>query len=174
MQNLLTGYTTREVIDITKVNPNSLRYWLDNDIVQPQAIPLGSGIRKTYLYSFSQLVEIKAIMALRKNVTVKTIRAVKTFISDHFETSNISDKPIIVLNNGDKSEVYLQNDEKFLTKITGCDVGQICHIDLIFIPSIKNHILEIVNTVKRGDSKSVDLINFKARLSGSKFLKLVA
>ena len=51
MQNLITGYTTREVIDITKVNPNSLRYWLDNDIVQPQAIPLGSGIRKTYLYS---------------------------------------------------------------------------------------------------------------------------
>ena len=174
MQNLISGFTTREVVDLTKVNPNSLRYWLENKILEPQKIPVGKGTRNTYLYSFSQLVEVKAIMALRKNVTVKTIRAVKTFISDHFESSNISDKPIIVLNNGDKSDVYLQGDNRFLTQITGMNVGQITHMDLIFIPSINTHIVEIVKTVKHGDSKSVDLINFKARLSGSKFLKLVA
>lgn len=174
MQNLISGFTTKEVIDLTKVNKNSLRYWLENNILEPQKIPIGSGIRNTYLYSFSQLVEVKAIMSLRTNVSVKTIRAVKNFIADHFDTSNIADKPIIVLNNGDKSDVYLQGDNKFLTQITGLNVGQITHMDLIFIPSIKTHIVEIVKTVKHGDSKSVDLINFKARLSGSKFLKLVA
>ena len=174
MQNLISGFTTREVVDLTKVNPNSLRYWLENKILEPQKIPVGKGTRNTYLYSFSQLVEVKAIMSLRKNVTVKAIRAVKNFIADHFETSNIADKQIIVLNNGDKTDVYLQGDNRFLTQITGCNEGQITHMDLIFIPSIKTHILDIVKTVKHGESKSVDLINFKARLKGSNLLKLVA
>jgi len=174
MQNLISGFTTKEVVDLTKVNPNSLRYWLENKILEPQKIPVGKGTRNTYLYSFSQLVEVKAIMSLRKNVTVKTIRAVKNFITERFETSNISDKPIIVLNNGDKSEVYLQGEERFLTQITGLNVGQITHMDLIFIPSINTHILEIVKTVKRNDSKSVDLINFRARVKGSKYLKLAS
>lgn len=172
-KSLISGFSTREVLALTGVTANSLRYWYDQGIIVPEKVPIGKGLRNTRFYTFTQLIEVKAIMALRSNVPIKTIRAVKTFISDHFEDTNIANKPLIVVNNGDRSDVYLQCDEKWYQKITGKNIGQITHLDLILIPSLKTQVDEVVENVKAGKCDTIDIQRFKSLLP-SRHLSLVA
>lgn len=174
MKTLFTGFSSREVLALTGVSKNSLRYWYDQGIIVPEKVPIGNGKRNTRFYTFTQLIEVKAIMSLRSNVPIKSIRAVKAFISKHFEDTNIANKPLIVVNNGDNSDVYLQCDEKWYQKITGKNVGQISHLDLILIPSLKTQVDEVVENVKSGKSETLDMEAFRQRLRMSNHLSLVA
>jgi DNA-binding transcriptional MerR regulator len=172
MKNLINGFSHQEIIKLTGVSDNSLRYWVKQNIVNPQKIPLGNGKRSTYFYSFTELVEIKAIMKLRSNVPVRMIKAVKSFISDYFESSNISDKPLIVLDMEGDVKVYLQNSD-ILTQITGKHTGQTIYMDLAIIPSLQSQFNELITIVKSGSCESLDMEAFKQRMP-KKFLKLVA
>ncbi|MFN4886924.1 MAG: hypothetical protein ACK47D_10020 [Pseudanabaena sp.] len=174
MKNLVLGFSTQQVMALTGVSYGALTYWKDQQIIEPLKVPLGSGKRNSYFYSFPQLVEVKAVMALRENVSTKTIRAVKNFISDNFEDPNIANKPLIVLTCNDKCQVFLQGDDRYLMQITGQNVGQITHLDLILIPSLKTQINELKEAVKSGKCESIDMQAFKARLTTKASLSLVA
>jgi len=173
MKNLINGFSHQEIIKLTGVSDNSLRYWVKQSIVNPQKVPLGNGKRSTYFYSFTELIEIKAIMKLRSNVPVKMIKAVKSFITQHFETTTISDKPLVVLDMEDKVTVFLKNSDDILTQITGKYTGQTIYMDLAIIPSIKSQLKEIMEVVKSGSCESLDIKGFRSRLE-YKFQKLVA
>jgi|NOAtaT_6_FD_contig_41_347746_length_591_multi_4_in_0_out_0_1 DNA-binding transcriptional MerR regulator len=174
MTNLVLGFSNQEVMALTGVSYGALTYWKDQKIIEPLKIPIGSGKRNTYFYSFPQLVEVKAVMALRDNVQTKTIRAVKNFISENFEDPNIANKPLVALTSNDKCEVFLQGDDRYLMQITGQNVGQITHLDLILIPSLKTQINEVVEAVKSGKCETIDMKAFKARLTTKRSLSLVA
>lgn len=174
MTNLLLGFSTQEVMALTGVTYGAITYWKDQKIIEPIKIPIGSGKKNTYYYTFQQLVEVKAVMALRDNVQTKTIRAVKNFISDNFDDPNIANKPLVALTSNDKCEVFLQGDDRYLTQITGNNIGQIVHLDLILIPSLDIQIKEIKEAVKSGKCQTIDMIAFKARLNTKRSLSLVA
>jgi DNA-binding transcriptional MerR regulator len=180
-QRLFHGFSTIEVQALTGVTANNLRYWYDAGVILPEKVPIGKGLRNARFYTFTQLIEIKAIKALRSNIPVKTIKVVQAFIAKHFEDSNIANKPlIVVINEGfvdgeivKNAEVFLQCDDWY-TQITGKNVGQITMIDLILIPSLQNQINEVIESVKSGQCDSLDLEAFRSRLRGSKHLSLVA
>lgn len=174
MTNLVLGFSTQQVIALSGATYGALTYWKDQKIIEPIKVPIGKGIRNTYFYTFPQLVEVKAVMALRDNVQTKTIRAVKNFISENFEDPNIANKPLVALTSNDKCEVYLQGDDRYLLQITGQNIGQITHLDLILIPSLKTHINSLVEAVKSGKCPSIDMEAFKLRLTTKRSLSLVA
>ena len=174
MTNLILGFSNQEVMALTGVSYGALTYWKDQKIIEPLKIPIGSGKRSTYFYSFSQLVEVKAVMGLRNNVQTKTIRTVKNFISENFADPNISNKPLIVLTSNDKCEVFLQGDDRYLVQITGHNVGQVTHLDLILIPSLKTQFREVVEAVKSGKCETIDMKAFQARATIKNISYLVA
>ena len=174
MQSLILGFSNQEVMALTGVSYGALTYWKDQKIIEPLKIPIGSGKRNTYFYSFPQLIEVKAVMSLRDNVSTKTIRTVKDFISNNFEDSNIANKPLVALTCNDKCEVFLQGDDRYLLQITGQNVGQITHLDLILIPSLKTQIDEVIEAVKSKKCSTIDMEAFKARLKTKRSLSLVA
>ena len=174
MTNLILGFSTQEVMALTGVTYGAITYWKDQKIIEPLKIPIGSGKKNTYYYTFPQLVEVKAVMALRDNVQTKTIRAVKNFISKNFEDPNIANKPLVALTSKDNCEVFLQGDDRYLMQITGHNIGQIVHLDLILIPSLKTQINEVVEAVKAGKCQTIDMVAFKARLNTKRSFSLVA
>jgi len=174
MKNLVLGFSNPEVMALTGVTYGSLTYWKDQKIIEPLKIPIGRGKRHTYFYSFPQLVEVKAVMALRENVSTKTIRAVKNFISKNFEDPNIANKPLVAVTSNNNCQVFLQDDDRYLMQITGQNLGQITHLDLILIPSLNNQIEELIEAVRSGKCVSLDMEAFKARLTSKRSLALVA
>ena len=59
-------------------------------------------------------------------------------------------------------------------QITGHNIGQIVHLDLILIPSLKTQINEVVEAVKAGKCQTIDMVAFKARLNTKRSFSLVA
>lgn len=174
MTNLYTGFTTNEVIAITGVTNHSLKYWYDQKIILPSKLPLGTGKRNARLYSFSQILEMKAIKSLRSKVSVRTIKALQTFLHKHFDDKSIANKDLIAIETEGKCQIFWKEDQEWFVQLTGKNAGQVTHAELVIIPSLDRHLTEVIESVKAGDCETLDFDTFKQRIKGSKLLSLVA
>lgn len=174
MTNLFTGFTTNEVIAITGVTNHSLKYWYDQKIILPSKLPLGSGKRNSRLYSFSQILEIKAIKSLRNKVSIRTIKAVQAFIQKHCEDKSIANKDLIAIETEGKCQIFWKEDKEWFVQLTGKNIGQVSHAELTIIPSLDRQLSEVLKIVKEGECATLDFDAFKQRVKGSKLQSLVA
>jgi len=170
---VLDGFTSSEVMTLTGINHNFLRYLHDRDVVVPLKIPMETGKRNRRLYTFSQLLEIKAIKILRNSVPVRTIKAVQEFISANCQDTKLSNKDLVALDINGKTEVFWVNDFN-LTQLSGKYQGQIAHMELFLIPSFDTHVKEIEAVVNSGNCETVDITMFREKVKGSRHLSLVA
>lgn len=182
MKDLILGFSKQEVIALTGVTNGALRYWNSQKLIEALEIPIGSGKSKTYFYSFEQLIGVKAVDVLRDKVHPKAIKAVTNFIYKSLEENkktiyqSLEDNKktrerIMILSFDDRYEVYVQGDDAYYLKVMGKDGHRISKLNLFIIPSIREFIEEVVEVIKSGSCKTIDierfeeLSNFKISLS---------
>lgn len=159
----IDGFTRQEVIRLTGCNSNRLSYLEKVDLVTPTRI--GVGKKPIVLYTWEQLLEIRAIRDLRKEISLQTVRSIVDFLNHSGVDDTLRDKQLVVV-----------EDEVFWVKLDFSDIGQISaavqrvaskkkkgigQYVLLVIPPLANIVAEIWETAQQ--SNVIDFESFKAR-----------
>ena len=72
--NLLEGFTRRETIALIGTTSNRLQYLERAELIIPKRI--GISKKPTVLYTWEQILEIRAIKNLRQEVSLQTIKKI--------------------------------------------------------------------------------------------------
>ncbi len=161
--SVIEGFTRRETLELTGTTSNRLQYLERKGLVIPQRI--GKSRKPTVIYSWEQVLEIRAIKHLRQEISLQTVRKIINFLDKSGFDDSLRDKQLIVI---DDEVFWVQQDWKdFPEKMPsalkvagnkGKDIGQYV---LLVIPPLS----EIVNEVWEAAEKSpvVDFESFKQR-----------
>ena len=160
---LLEGFTRRETQELTGTTSNRLQYLERSQLVIPHRI--GQSQRPTVLYTWEQVLEIRAIKNLRQGISLQTVRKITNFLDKSGFDDSLSDKRLIVI---DDEVFWVQQDWKDFPekmpsalKVAGnkCkDVGQYV---LLVIPPLSEIVNEVWAAAEK--SKAVDFESFKQR-----------
>lgn len=160
---ILEGFTRRETQELTGTTSNRLQYLERSQLVIPHKI--GKSRKPTVIYTWEQVLEIRAIKHLRQEISLQTVRKIITFLDDSGFDDRLRDKRLIVI---DDEVFWVQPDWKDfpenmpsalkVASNKGKDVGQYV---LLVIPPLS----EIVNEVWAAAEKSnaVDFDSFRQR-----------
>ncbi len=153
---MFTGFTTKQVSRLTGLTLGKLRYLSKLGLVEPSRIVLTK--KKDLLcYSFTQLLELKAISKLREDVSLITVRKVIDYLANNANNPALASNTFLIY----CGEVYHLLDgetfENLLVKITGKNKGQVHHLDLLVLPSINSIKSELETIVK----DNPDIIDFE-------------
>jgi DNA-binding transcriptional MerR regulator len=148
--NVVTGFTRQEVADLCQINPSRLSYLDRAGVLSPQKF--GNPKRPICVYSWTQLLELKAIFKLREEVSLQTIRQLVDFLESVGASKTLQDKEIIICG----EEIYWHTEEnlqKVLIQIKSkiahrhkFSPGQHAIMELVIIPdlnTLKGEIIEI-------------------------------
>ncbi|MEQ8752758.1 MAG: MerR family transcriptional regulator [Coleofasciculus sp. G1-WW12-02] len=161
--SVIQGFTRRETLELTGTTSNRLQYLERSGLVIPTRI--GKSRKPTVIYTWEQVLEIRAIKHLRKEISLQTVRKIINFLDDSGFDDSLRDKKLIVI---DDQVFWVQQDwqdfpEKMPSAIkvagnNGKDVGQYI---LLVIPTLS----EIVNDIWQAAATSpiVDFASFKQR-----------
>jgi DNA-binding transcriptional MerR regulator len=161
--SVIEGFTRRETLDLTGTTSNRLQYLERSGLVIPQRI--GKSRKPTVIYSWEQVLEIRAIKHLRQEISLQTVRKIINFLDKSGFDDSLRDKQLIII---DDDVFWVQQDWKDfpenmpsalkVAENKGKDVGQYV---LLVIPPLS----EIVNEVWEAAEKSnvVDLESFRQR-----------
>jgi DNA-binding transcriptional MerR regulator len=161
--SVIEGFTRRETLELAGTTSNRLQYLERSRLVIPQRI--GKSRKPTVIYSWEQVLEIRAIKHLRQEISLQTVRKIINFLDKSGFDDSLRDKQLIVI---DDEVLWVQQDWKdFPEKIPsalkvagnkGKDIGQYV---LLVIPPLS----EVVNEVWKAAEKSpvVDVESFQQR-----------
>lgn len=160
---IIQGFTRRETLDLTATTSNRLQYLERCQLVVPQRI--SKSRRPTVIYTWEQVLEIRAIKNLREVISLQTVRKIIKFLDESGFDDSLRDKQLVVI---DEEVIWVQQDWKdfadqlpSVLKVAGHknkDVGQYL---LVVIPPL----YQIVNEVWLAAEKStvVHFESFKQR-----------
>lgn len=140
---MLEGFTRQEAALLCEVPPSRLSY-LDQrtNLVSPQKI--GNPKRPICIYSWQQLLIIKAISLLREETSLQTVRNIIKFLEQKQEDSRFLTFDIMAF--GDRV-CWCEADEvsKAIKHIAKqfADTGRIIHVEMIRIASLNSLATEI-------------------------------
>jgi hypothetical protein len=97
---VINGFTRQETIALTESTSNRLQYLDRTGLVVPQRY--GNTRKPTVIYTWEQVLEIRAIKNLRQEISLQTVRKVIEFLNDIGFDDQLRDKKLVVLND----EVY--------------------------------------------------------------------
>lgn len=158
---LISGFTRQEVIKLTGCNANRLSYLEKVELVIPTRF--GSVKKPTVVYTWEQLLEIRAIRDLRREVSLQTIRSIVSFLNDSGIDDSLRDKQLVVIDD----EVFwvdVSEADKigaFVVKVASKNKKQVGQFMFWTIPPLANIVAEIWETAQR--SSVIDFESFKAR-----------
>lgn len=88
-------FTRREAQRLTRSSSSRLTYLAKTGIVVPERS--GTASRPVLLYSWEQILELRAINHLRRQISFQTIRKVVQFLDEHGFEPSLRDKLLIAL-----------------------------------------------------------------------------
>jgi DNA-binding transcriptional MerR regulator len=155
-----SGFTRQETARLCNIPPHRLSYLDETGLIVPEKI--GNPSKPTCLYSWRQVLEIKAVSKLREKTSLQAIRKIVEFLEDYSNNPSLIDHDIIVCG----EDVYWVKPElmqNLAVQIMGkmSVPGQITHLELLRIPSpkiLKGEIIEIAKT-----NTKIDFASFKQR-----------
>lgn len=158
---VIKDFVRREVLALTGTTSNRLQYLERAGLIVPRRE--GAISRPTVLYSWEQLLEIRAIKNLRQEVSLQTVRKIIEFLDQSGYDDTLRDKQIVVV---DEDVFWVRTDWTDFSdhlppvlKVAGKkNVGQ---YTLIVIPPLIDVVEEIWEAAKT--STVVDFQSFKER-----------
>ncbi len=161
--SLIQGFTRQETIALTDTTSNQLQYLERQELVIPQRI--GKSRKPTVIYSWEQILEIRAIKHLRKKVSSQTIKKIIKFLDQSGVDESLRDKHLMVIND----EVFwvqqdwsdLQQKIPTIVKVAGKDNANIGQYMLLVIPIFSDIIQEVWKAAKK--SELIDFESFRER-----------
>lgn len=158
---LFQGFTRQETLRLTGCTSSRLAYLEKVALVVPTRI--GSNKRPTVLYSWEQLLEIRAIKTLRKDVSLQTVRKIVDTLNRCGFDDTLRDKSLVIVGDDvlwvapDWSDFEVPAALLVASK-SGKEVGQFV---LLVVPPFATIVKELWDAAK--DSTVVDFESFKQR-----------
>ncbi|MBD2180507.1 MerR family transcriptional regulator [Planktothrix sp. FACHB-1355] len=160
---IIEGFTRRETQELTGTSSNRLQYLERSQLVIPHRI--GTSRKPTVIYTWEQVLEIRAIKNLRQEISLQTVRKIIKFLDESGFDDSLRDKQLVVI---DDDVFWVQPDwtdfpEKMpsVLRVAGNkskDVGQYV---LLVIPPLSEIVNEIWTAAEK--SQAVDFESFKQR-----------
>lgn len=160
----MQGYTRQETLALTKTTSSRLAYLDRTGIVVPEKY--GNSKKPTVIYSWEQLLEIRAINDLRKEISLQTVRKIMEFLQGKGFDATLRDKRIAVV---DGEAFWVRPDltdlnERMMHIMQVSSKGKkktLGQFILVVLPAFADVIDDIWKNAKR--SKVIDMESFKRR-----------
>jgi DNA-binding transcriptional MerR regulator len=160
---LIEGFTRSETLVLTETTSNRLQYLEKTALIIPQRV--GKSRKPTVIYTWEQVLEIRAIKHLRQEISLQTVRKIVDFLNESGFDDTLRDKQLVVMND----EVFwIRQDwqdfpEKMpaVLKVAGTANKGVGQYILLVIPTL----VEIVNDIWKvaENSTMIDFESFKQR-----------
>jgi DNA-binding transcriptional MerR regulator len=157
--NQMSGFTRQETIHLAGCTSSRLAYLEKVGLVIPYRF--GNNGRPTVVFSWEQLLEIRAIKNLRKDVSLQTVRKIIKFLDESGYDNSLRDKQLVVV--GDEVFWMKQDWSDFgdniptTVKVAGKRNRAVGQYVLLVIPPL----IDIVNDIWEAAQKS-KIIDFKS------------
>ncbi|MGL4503339.1 MAG: MerR family transcriptional regulator [Planktothrix sp.] len=151
---VVNGFTRKEAQSLCQVEEHRLTYLDRTGLIVPYRI--GKGKRPTVIYTFTQILEIRAIGKLREQVSLQTVRK----IVEKFNDQSLANKSLIVIN-GEVYQYLTGTLENVAMQLSGENKGQFTMLDVLIIPPLQSYADEVLDLAKK--SKIIDFNSFKER-----------
>jgi len=164
MSNVIDGFTRQETLALTGTTPNQLFYLEKTGLIIPTRI--GSNKRPTVIFSWEQILEIRAIRSLRSDTSLQSIRKVIDYLNEYGFEDQLRDKLLVAVDDqvfwirSDWSDFHKQKEMKALVVASKGNKG-LGQYTLTVLPSFKDIVEEIWRAAE--SSSVVDFESFKAR-----------
>ncbi|AVH65714.1 hypothetical protein CDG77_26380 [Nostoc sp. 'Peltigera membranacea cyanobiont' 213] len=161
--NQMSGFTRQETMHLAGCTSSRLAYLEKVGLVIPYRF--GINARPTVVFSWEQLLEIRAIRNLRKNISLQTVRKIIKFLDDSGYDNGLRDKQLIVI--GDEVFWVKQDWSDFgenlptTVKVADKSNKQVGQYVLLVIPSLIDIVNEIWEAARQ--SKVIDFKSFEQR-----------
>jgi DNA-binding transcriptional MerR regulator len=170
VKSLINGFTRKETIALTSCTSSRLAYLEKADLIVPQRIEAAG--RPMVLFSWEQLLEIRAIKNLRKDISLQKVRKIVEFLNKEGYSDSLRDKKIVVIND----EAYwvdleLENLPGLIMKVAGKNgegLGQLGYYELIIVPSLRSMVDEVWESAQVSKIINFEAFKCRAKVSHSK------
>ncbi|MGD1931389.1 MAG: MerR family transcriptional regulator [Leptolyngbyaceae cyanobacterium] len=158
----ISGFTRQEALRLTQCTSSRLVYLEKVGLINPTRI--GSGRKPLVLFSWDQIVEIKAIRSLRKDISLQTIRKIIDFLNQAGYDKGLKQKRLVVVND---DVFWVKSDLADLGEciealiVASKKEGRVGQYVLLVIPPLVDIVNEIWETAKQ--SNVIDFESFKVR-----------
>lgn len=154
----LDGFTRQETLALTGTTSSRLAYLDRSGIIIPQKY--GNPKKPTVIYSWEQILEVRAIQQLRQQISLQQVRRVVQFLERHGLDTRLHDKHLVVVN----EEVYLVlpdwSDMPQVMTVAGAK-GKAGQMVLLVLPPLAEVVDAIWDAAQHADV--VDFESFKQR-----------
>jgi DNA-binding transcriptional MerR regulator len=156
----MEGFTRQEAIALTGVTSSRLAYLDRVKLVIPQKY--GNSKKPVVIYSWEQILEIRAISNLRQKISLQTIRKIISFLELNGFDDQLKDKHLVTVND----EVYWVrsdwSDMPEVMKVASGKNNESGQFILVAIPPFIDISKSVWETAKK--SKVIDFNSFKQRV----------
>ena len=161
--SLIEGFTRSETLALTETTSNRLQYLEMKKLVIPQRV--GKSRRPTVIYSWEQILEIRAIKHLRQEISLQAVRNIIGFLNDSGFDDSLRDKQLVVI---DDEVLWIRQDWKDFpekmpsaVKVAGRGGKGVGQYVLLVIPTLTEIVDEVWYAAQI--SEVIDFVSFKQR-----------
>ncbi len=162
----MEGFTRQETLALTKTTSNRLSYLDRTGVVVPEKY--GNPKKPTVIYTWEQVLEIRAISHLRQKISLQTVRKIIQFLTESGFEDCLRDKHLVVVND----EVYWVmgdwSDMPQVMKVADKHNKYKGQFVLIIIPQLDAVIQDIWKEAKKSGIVDFDSFQQRAKAKPSK------
>lgn len=155
----MEGFTRQETLALTKTTSSRLAYLDRTGVIVPEKY--GNSKKPTVIYSWEQVLEIRAINDLRQRVSLQMVRKIVRFLDSSGFDISLRDKHLVVVDDEVFWVMHDWSDMPRVMKVADKKNKGLGQFVLIVLPPIADIIKAVWETAKK--SKVVDFESFKRR-----------
>lgn len=160
---MMEGFTRQETLALTQSTSSRLAYLDRTSVIVPEKY--GNSKKPTVIYSWEQVLEIRTITNLRKQISLQMVRQLVQFLDQHGLDTTLHDKHLVAT----AKEVFLVSpdwtDMPQVMKVADRDGDGLGQLVLLVLPPLSTVIRDIWDAAEQ--SKVVDFESFKQRAKTS-------
>lgn len=154
-------FTRRETVILTRTSPSRLAYLARTGIVVPDRRTMRDRTHQVY-YSWEQILELRAIRQLRRQVSLQMIRKVLTFLEDIGSDRTLRNKNLVILNGAVAWVQATQGTPPRIVQVAAKTDQHVGQLQLAPLPSLGAAIEPLRSASKQ--AKVIDLEEFRQRI----------
>lgn len=155
----MEGFTRQETLALTQTTSSRLAYLDRTGIIVPQKY--GNPKKPTVIYSWEQVLEVRTIAHLRKQISLQMVRQLVIYLDQHGLDTTLHDKHLVTTAN----EVFWVSpdwsDMPQIMKVADREGDGLGQLVLLVLPPLNTVIQEIWQAAET--SNVVDFDSFKQR-----------
>ncbi|NER79674.1 MAG: MerR family transcriptional regulator [Leptolyngbya sp. SIO1D8] len=158
-------FTRRETVILSRTSPGRLDYLAKTGVVVPICPP--DSQNRQSLYSWEQVLELRTIRHLRRQVSLQMIRKILAFLEKSSGDRTLHNKHLII-NNGEVDWVQADSESKpQVIQVAAKANRHIGQLKLMTVPAVSDLISDVWETASQ--SKVIDFESFRKRALHSPF-----